>query len=194
MNRPKLLPREQKLALAAGVVIAVWMVVSWLGLPLVERFHQLEQQAMVSRKKLVRLRELASRKPSIEQAYAAYAMYRDDESDESAKTAFLSELEELARAGGLSLSLKPRPIQREGHVSRLGVELDVEATQEALLAFLDRLLSHPALIELDRLRISATVSSERLLRANVLVTKVVVRPAESSLPLKHADGNADPRQ
>jgi len=180
MNRPKLLPREQKLALAAGVVIAVWMVVSWLGLPLVERFHQLEQQAMVSRKKLVRLRELASRKPSIEQAYAAYAMYRDDESDESAKTAFLSELEELARAGGLSLSLKPRPIQREGHVSRLGVELDVEATQEALLAFLDRLLSHPALIELDRLRISATVSSERLLRANVLVTKVVVRPAESS--------------
>lgn len=168
--------REQKLALAAIAVISLWVVVSWLGLPLVDRFTQLERYATVSRKKLARLRELASRKPVIEQAYDAYAAYRSGESDESAKTAFLNELEGLAQGGGLQLSLKPRPIQRDGPISRLGVELTIDATQEALLAFLDRLLTQPSLIELDRLRISATTSKEYPLRAILVVNRVVVRP------------------
>ena len=176
MKTPKLLPREQKLALGAVTIIAVWVVVSALGAPLWERFHELQQRASVSQSKLSRLRELASRKPLIEKAYQASAGYRSDEPDESIKAAFLSELEQLAREHGIPLSLKPRPIQYDGHVSRFGVELDVDATQEKLLAFLDRLLSQPLLVELDRLRISATTSKDYPLRANLLVNRVVVRP------------------
>lgn len=175
MAKPNLLPREQKLALAAMVLIAIWVIVSWVGAPLVDRFTQLQQQTSLSRKRLLRLRELAGHTPAIEQAYAAYARYRDKTPDESAQSAFLSELEESARSGGLSLSLKPRPLQHDGEVSRFGVELDLEGTQNAVLAFLDRLLSHPSLIELERLRLSGTVSTTRPLKANLVVTKVLVR-------------------
>lgn len=174
MSRPHLLPREQQLALTALLVISAW-VFAWFGLPLWDRLSQLEQRATVSQKKLARLNELITRKPLIEQAYQAYAGVFSDESDELIQGVFLDELEQLARAGNLQINLKPRPIQREGKVSHLAVELEVDATQEALLAFLDRLLTRSSLIELDRLRIAATASTESPLRATLLINKVVVR-------------------
>jgi hypothetical protein len=175
MGRGRLAPREQKLVLLAAVLIAMWVVVSRIGRPLLDQLTQLEQRTSASQQKLDRLRELADRHPSIERAYQAYAVYRSEESDESGQGAFFSELEELAQSVGLQLSLKPRPIQRDGSLSRLKVELDVEATQEKLLAFLDRLFAHPSLIELDRLRISASASKAYPLKATLLVNKVVIR-------------------
>lgn len=174
MNTPKLLPREQQLALAAGMVMIVWVVVSWVGLPLWDRVRQLGQRAPVSQRKLARLQEVMNRQSQIEQAYQAQASYRSTESDESMQSAFLSKLEELANGAGLKLGLKPRPIQRDGPLTRFGVELELDATQEALLTFLDRLLAQPVLMELDTVRISATTSKESPLRATLLVNRVVM--------------------
>jgi len=176
MARTSWSARERKLTIVTVMVILVSVIVSWLGLPLWNRLTQLDQATLVSQKKLARLRELASRKPAIEQAYQAYTPFRSPESDEVIQGTFLDELEQLARAGNLQISLKPRPIQRQGHMSRLGIELEIGATQQALLAFLDQLLTRTSLIELERLRISTTVSKEYPLRATLLVNKVVVHP------------------
>ncbi len=170
------LPRERKLALSAVIVVATWVIVASLGQPLWQRWHDLGQQTTVSQEKFDRLRRLASRKVAIERAYREAAHFLSTEPEDLVQRAFLDELEALARAGNLQISLKPRPIQRDGRVSRLGVELEVDATQEALLAFLDGLLSRPSLIELERLRIAATSSQDSPLRATLLVNKVVIRP------------------
>jgi len=168
-------PRERKLVLAATLAVVVCAGVSWLGFPLWDQFHVLQQQAAVSEKKLERLRALITRKPMIEQQYRAYAAFWSEESDELLQGAFLDELEQLAGAGRLQISLKPLPIQRQGRVSRVGVEVEVDGTQEALLDFLSKLLGSPTLLELSRLRLSTTVSREYPLRGSLLVNKVVFR-------------------
>lgn len=175
MKAPTLSPREQRLALAAGMVLVVWGVVSWIGLPLWDRVRQLGQRTPLSQRKLERLQEVVSRQSQIEQAYQAQAIYRSAESDEALHSAFLSKLEELANGTGLKLGLKPKPVQRDGLLNRFGVELEIDATQEALLSFLDHLLMQPALMELETLRISATTSKEYPLRATLLVNRVAVR-------------------
>jgi len=154
----------------------MWIAVAWLGYPLWDRFLFLQQQGEVSARKLTRLQELAQRKPTIEQAYARYAEYLSDQSDEAIQGAFLDELEQLARTGNLDVSLKPLPVQRQGDVRRLGVEVEVGATQDALLNFLDRVFAWPALVEVVRLRISTTVSKERPLRALLVLNRVVLLP------------------
>ena len=169
-------PSRQQLLLFAAIGVVGWGVVSLSAMPLWMKLHHLEEQGMVSQKKLVRLRELANRRNVIDQAYQRYAAVWSKESEEVAHRAFLDELEQLAQADQLQLNLKPRPIEREGDVVRVGVELDVEAAQPALFAFLDRLFSQASLIELERLKISTTPSADHPLRATLVVNKVLIRP------------------
>ena len=167
--------RERSLALLAGMIIVLWALVSILLLPLWSRFADLQSTMSGARAKLERLQQLANQKPKIEQRSQSYAPFWSDEPDEALRSAFLDELEQLAASVSLQLNLKPRPSQQEGHVSKLGVELEVDATQEALLAFLDLLFKQPSLYEIDRLRISSSASKDFPLRATLTVNKVVVR-------------------
>jgi hypothetical protein len=57
--------------------------------------------------------------------------------------------------------------------------MDVDASQEALFEFLDRLLAWPRLIELERLRIGASPSREFPLRASIVVHKLAIRAPAS---------------
>ena len=166
--------RERTLTLGVVLLVGMWGVLSWIGWPLLDQFQQLEQQVKVASKKLEKLQGLSNRRPAIEQAYQRYAAFRSGESDELSQGAFLDELEQLARAGNVQISLKPRPVQRQERVSRLGIEVEVASTQEAILAFLDRLLASPSLVELDRLRLSTTASKDAPIKATLIINKVVV--------------------
>lgn len=174
-SRAGLSIREQRLALCVGVLLLAGAA-GWVGWPLWIRLQEVEERVHLSQQKMVKLRELATHAPSIEQAHVAYATFMTTESDEAAHRAFLEELEELARQGNLQISLKPGRVEQQGRVSRLGVEVEADATQEALLEFLDRVLSWSGLIELDRMRLSATASQEYPLKGQFTLSRVVVRP------------------
>jgi len=60
----------------------------------------------------------------------------------------------------------------------------LKATQASLFDFLDRLLSWPRLIEIDRLTITSSPSHDYPLRANIVVSRVVLRPR----PAAHRKG------
>jgi len=167
--------RERTLAVAAAMVIVLWGLVSWLLLPLSGRFVQLRETTAGALAKLERLQQLARQKGRIEQRAQAYAPFWSDEPEEALRGAFLDELEQLAASASLQLNLKPRPSRQEGHITRLGVELEVDATQDRLLAFLDLLLKQPSLYEIDRIRISTSASKEFPLRAALIVNKLIVR-------------------
>ena len=168
-------PSEQRLV---GVVflLLVAALVGWVGLPLWDRFKLLNEQVHGSEQKLSKLHELAAHAPHIEQTHLAYAAFMTTEGDEAVHRAFLEELEELARAGELQISLKPVRVERQGRVTRLGVDVEADATQEQLLAFLDRVLSWSGLIDLDRMRLSATASKEYPLKGQFSLSRVVVHP------------------
>lgn len=168
--------RDRKRVLVVGVGLVSWLVIGWGGVPLWHRLTHLEQESSSSRQRMAQLQELLRRQPVIEQQARAYANFSSDESEEMAQRRLLDELEAWAGEANVQLNLKPKPIQREGTVSRLGVEVELDSTQDALLAFLDRVLTAPALLELDRLQISATASNDALLRAHLTVSRVLIRP------------------
>ena len=146
-----------------------------LGLCLWNRLMILDRQARAARQRMAQLQALAARAPQIAQRSRAYAgFWSEGSSDERLRQAFFEEMEQFAGEGTLQLNLKPRPFQRQDRVGRLGVELEIAATQAELLAFLDRVFAHPSLVEVERLRIAPTASPESPLRATLIVNKVIL--------------------
>jgi hypothetical protein len=156
-------------------MIPIALLALGLGLSLWDRLRILDRQALAARQRMAQFKALAARTPRIDQRSQAYAGFWSEGSDELLRQTFFEELEQFAGGGKLPLNLKPRPIRREGRVGRLGVELEVDATQAELLAFLDRVFAHPSLVELERLRIAPTASPESPLRATLVVNKVIIQ-------------------
>ena len=177
MRKPLLAfrPRERRLALITTVIIGCWVIISWLVQPLWDRARDLRLHVDNQTQRLDALARLLTQAPSVERDYRRAAPYFETEAKEKAQGSFLSELEALSRTSEVQLSLKPRsPNQGEGG-GRLEIELDVEGTQEHMMAFLDALFNLPRLMTIDRLRLSSVPSREELLRANLVIQRLLVR-------------------
>ena len=174
--------QRQRVGVIALVAMAVvgWGLLSAVALPSWTKLRELHQQSQVARKKLVKLQRLAGRKPAIEQRYAADAAYIAVEPSADVKRTFLDELEQLTQGPDLQLTLKSRPPVEENGVTRIPVEVEVDATQDSLMQFLDRLLAWPRLVEIDRLRIGMGPSKELPLRGELLVNRVVLAAGDDS--------------
>ena len=167
--------RERHLAVVAALVVALWGIVGYAALPLRARLHTLRERTGVEERKLTRLHELLRRQTAIARTYETYADFRSEQPPATLQRDFLDALETLTQQGHVQINLKPRPVECATDVVRVGVEVDVEATQEALLAFLDQLFAQPAAIELDRLRVTITGVTEAPLRANLVLQKTLMR-------------------
>lgn len=172
----RLHPREHRLALIAGGLIGCWVVVSWLVQPLWDRAGALRTQINTQQQKLDAINRLLAQAPAIEQEYQRWAPYLGSGDDEQARSSFLNELEALSRESSVQMNLKPRAPRQAERMSRFEVELDVEGSQEQLLAFLDGLLGLRRLMTIDRLRISSVPLKDNWLRANLVIQKLTVRP------------------
>lgn len=168
-------PRERRLVLVAGAMIGCWLLVSWVVQPLWDHARDLHVRVQTHTEKLDALSRLLTRLPSIERQYQQVAGYLVVEDDEAAHSAFLNELEALTRRSGVQMNLKRRAAREEERLSRFEVELDVEGSQDNLLTFLDNLLGMPALIVVERLRISIVPTKAQALRANLVIQKLTFR-------------------
>ena len=175
MKMPQWSGRERTLAVAAAAALGLWLLVAVVILPLWDRLPELRDRAALAQEKIQRLRELSGRR-SAGGPQAVDSLWRSEQSPELLQRDFLEEIEQWARSDEIQINLRPKPLARGKDTVRLGLELDIESTQEALLAFLDQLLSQPALLEIDRLKIGLSASKERPLRTTALVNKVVLHP------------------
>ena len=150
------------------MVVAAAAVLGGAVWPLWERRRQLDDNLVLVQTRLARLRALAGRAPAqaVDDGLA-------DQPPARLQRAFLDELEHWSSAGHLQMNLKPQPPVRDRGVLRLGVELELEGAQADLLAFLDRVLASPALLEVARLKIAPGASPERPVRAWLTITRVV---------------------
>jgi Tfp pilus assembly protein PilO len=169
-------PRERRLALLAAVLIGCWVLVTWLLQPLWERLRDLRLHVDTHTGKLDALQRLLTQGPSIEREYAALSGYLQAGDEAHAQGSLLSELEALSRRSGVQLNLKPRPGRGDDRVSRFEVELDVEGSQQGLMAFLDELLRLPRLVTIDRLRIATVVAKPDVLRASLILSQLSLQP------------------
>ena len=162
-------PRERRLAMAAGLVIGCWALVSWMVQPLWDRATDTRRYVGTQTEKLAALGHFLAQSPSVERGYAAVAGYLQAGDAAQLQSAFLNELESLARQSNIQLGLTPRPVKRQERVSRFDVELDAEGSQQNLLVFVDALLRMPRLVAVERLRLTGVPLKPDLVRATVVL-------------------------
>ena len=181
MTALALRPRERRLALVASVLIGCWGLLSWVVQPLWEHLRTMRLQVEAQSQKLDALSRVLARAPSVEQEYHAVAAFLETGDQEQAQGEFLSALEDLSRASSVQLNLKPKPLKSGDRLSRFEIELDVEGAQQNLMGFLDALMRMPKLISVDRVRISGVPGKPEMLRANLLIQKLTLHPANTGV-------------
>ena len=167
-------PREQQLVITVTVLIGVWFTFSGIVEPLWERSQRLAQQVEAETSKLEKLSGLLAKRDTVERSYAEIAAFLTQVSDGDASILFLGELEVLARHANVQIDLKPKPIKYNDELRRVGVELNLEASQERVFAFLDALFSMPTLLDIQRLHISSAPGKQNVLRAHLIIQKVAL--------------------
>lgn len=155
------------MALAGGV--AVWWASKLRG-----RLAQLDRQVQDAQQHIVSVQQQLRRKPLIAPRYQAYASFWSDEPESRWQTALLDEVQALATGTIGDLSLKPKSLPRRGTANRVGVELELEAPQEAFLGFLDRLLTCPSPLELERVSMASATVPGAGLKAQVTVSELIL--------------------
>lgn len=173
----------------AAILVAAGLLV-WRGIVLWDQFLDLRQTAQTSLQRLHSLHELAGRLSHEGIMAEADAKGGSADSEERLLQRFLEDLARWAREEDSQLTLKPRPIQRGRVGVQLMVEVDVEATQDHLMKFLDRVLGDASLVVVERFRLAPSGVATVPVRATFMLNKPVVqtlpeaqRRPESSEPL-----------
>ncbi|MBI4341700.1 MAG: type 4a pilus biogenesis protein PilO [Candidatus Omnitrophica bacterium] len=170
---PSIRPREFRLAVIAGGLIGCWGAISLIVQPLWDRTRQLHLEIETQAQRLKAVERLLEQAPAIEEQYRQIEPYLRQEED-ATQVPFLNQLQELSKASDVRLSMKPRNAKQEGRLSRYEVELDLEGSQEQVLAFLDAVLRMPKLLTIERLRLVSAPTREQLLRANLVIQKLTL--------------------
>lgn len=100
----------------------------------------------------------------------------------------LEELGQWVREAEFPVTVKPQPLQREGAVVRLMTELGVEATQDHLVKFLDRVLDDSSLVGIERFRLAPSGVTTAPVRATFVLSKLMLQ----HLPQGHPESSGPP--
>jgi hypothetical protein len=165
-------PRERRLALIAGVVIGCWVLLVYLVQPLWARTQELNERVRQETERLEAMSSLVERAGPAQEAYLAVAPLLGQGEAGANAAFFLNALESMAQSAGVRLNIAPRSSVSADGVSRSNVELDAEGEQQNIIAFLDAVLTMPALASIERLRVSMAPGKSDLLRANLLVQHI----------------------
>ena len=161
---------------AAALILMVLAggVAAWWASELRGTLAQLDRQVQDAQQRIASLQRQVGRKPLIEPRYQGYAGFWSDEPESRWQAVLLDEVQALATGIIGDLSLKPKSFPRLGTANRVGVELELEAPQEAFLAFLDRLLTCPSPLEVERMSMASSTVPGTGLKAQITVSKLVL--------------------
>lgn len=165
--------RDRQLLVMAGVALVGWVLAWHVGLPLWTQWRQVRGEIAAARSRLNDAQHLAARHAAVEQACQAYPDAWSDDSEAVLQRIWMEELDAVAHAAQLRLELVPKPTHVQGRRKQLHVEVAVEATQEALLGFLETLLTSASAIQIDRLQLVPAASSSAV-RATLVLSKLVM--------------------
>ena len=167
--------RERRLLLIGAAIAGCWALLSGLIQPLWDRLRDNRAAVETHTNKLDALGRLLTQFQAIENEYVRLSGYLERRGNEEARGAFLNDLEQLSRASGVALNLKPRPLKVVDRIGRFEIEVDAEGSSEHIMSFLDALFRMPSLVTIERLRIAVLPSKGRLLRANLVIQRLLIR-------------------
>lgn len=174
----KLTPREKKILIFVGVLLA--MVGSYHGVlhPLLAKISNMDEEISAMEMKLRKAHVFAGQSREILEEAKKHStlnqMQAGTDEEETAK--LLNLIEKTARKTGATLAdMKPKPVTADKMFKRYGVELNADLKLEELISFLYELEHSSQLLNIEQIILSPREDNAQRLRAFILVTRVVVK-------------------
>ena len=161
------------------VILAADGMLVWKAIILWGRFLNHRQTAQTLRHHHHALQELAGR---LSQHGVAADLNAGVLSAERLQQQFLEELGPWVREAEFPVTVKPQPLQREGTLIRVMTELEVEATQDHLVKFLDRVLDDSSLVGIERFRLTPSGVTTAPVRATFVLSKLMLQAVPQGRP------------
>lgn len=171
------LSQKEKLGLSiAAGFLALAFLDRLIINPVRSRFHRLNLQIRISEKQLGGDLRNLNQKGAITGQYEEYLQYvKRSGSDEEEVAKILGEIEALARKSSVYLvDMKPRKPREADFYKEYTVEIETEGQMPALVNFLHQLNTSGQLLRVEKLRLSLTKSGSSVLKASMLITRILV--------------------
>jgi Tfp pilus assembly protein PilO len=171
------LSTKEKIGLGLAIAVALLALFDRVMIgPLNARFHQLNQEIRLAELDLCRdLRNLDA-KDAITKEFQDYAKYaKQMGSDEEEMARFLREIENLAHKSSVNLlDVKPQMPKSKDLQKQFIVEVEAEGDLPAIVMFLHQLNTSECLLRAEKITLKLIQKEKSLLRASILVTKMVI--------------------
>jgi Tfp pilus assembly protein PilO len=170
------LARKEKIGLGISLVFLAAAFLDRLIInPLRIRFYRLDQQIKISEKQLGGDLRNLKQKDLISEEYEKYLPYiKRSGSDEEEAARLLGEIEALARKSSVYLvDMKPRRPKETEVYKEYAVEIEAEGQMESLVSFMHQVNASSQLLRIETLRLTPAKAESDLLKASMLITKVL---------------------
>lgn len=168
--------REKSLFYITVAIILLSLVYNFTIKPLGEKWDRLNSQALSKEIELKRNLRYLKQKDKVEDIYLKYAEYvKKKGSDEEEMSSFLNEVEKEASATGIHIAdIRPKPIKDSAFYKKCMLELTCEATMEKHIEFIYNLQKSSQLIRVEKLKLTSQGKDIPLLKAQMLITRILV--------------------
>lgn len=160
------------------VLVLLLGVTCWLGIgaPLYSSWQEKRIQSQAQKKLLIQNLKVISRKDWIEENYAKIPDALKSTGSNAQEIAQLqNSLTDIAKQTGVIVQkTKTRPIQADTLSKRIDIELDCQGRILQLADFIYRMQADPEAIQVQQLRLSMQEEKSSLLRATLLVSKLLI--------------------
>ena len=171
------LSAKEKLGLSlAFAVMAIALLDRLIIGPVRVRFQRINQAIKTSEKQLAHDLRNVHQKGQISKQFDKYVEYvQRSGSDEEEVAKILGEIESLARQSKVYLAnMKPQTPKEIDFYKEYAVEIEAEGEISSLVAFLYQLNMSTQLLRVEKLRLSSNKKGDKMLKASMLIIRVLV--------------------
>ncbi|MBN1869284.1 MAG: type 4a pilus biogenesis protein PilO [Candidatus Omnitrophica bacterium] len=171
------LSNKEKLGLSLALaVMAIALLDRLVFSPIRSRFQRINKAIKINEKQLAHDLRNVRQEGQITRQFEKYVEYvQRSGSDEEEVAKILGEIESLARQSAIYLAnMKPQTPKEIDFYKEYAVEIDAEGEIGSLISFLHHLNMSTQLLRVEKLRLSSNKKGDKVLKASLLVTRVLV--------------------
>lgn len=178
MKLPELNPREKKIGYVVVALLGVMITYHGIIRPMGQKFSSLDDEIFAMQMRLRKAKTLIRQKNDVLEASKKYVNLEkmDAGTDEEEIARLLNFIEQTARKDNASLSdVKPQPVKSDKVTKVYTVELNAEGELNSLMELVYELEHSEQLLKIERVDMSPKEEKSAILRASLVVSRVVVK-------------------
>ena len=157
-------------------LISCAIIYHFLAEPTLKRIKSLQKEIVIRERVLLKSRKILLQQDIIKEQYASIIKgVRIAVSKEEEIAKFLKEINKLSQKAKIKIDdIKPRESRVLEQFNKSVVDIEFEAQQTTLAAFLYELAMSPIGIRIEQLRITARHDQKKILTCNAMISRILV--------------------